>query len=101
MNSGYNDGRLSPGGPHGVEGRIGIIALLVIVAFLIFIGRLFQLQIVEGADLRSRSEQNFVRTVRLEAPRGDIVDREGRVLATTRPAYRVEVIPNEIHDGDT
>ena len=100
MNSGYNDGRLSPGGPHGVEGRIGIIALLVIVAFLIFIGRLFQLQIVEGADLRSRSEQNFVRTLRLEAPRGDIVDREGRMLATTRPAYRVEVIPNEIHDGD-
>lgn len=101
MNSGFNDGRLSPGGPHGVEGRIGIIAFMVIVAFLIFIGRLFQLQIVEGADLRSRSEQNFVRTVRLEAPRGDIVDREGRILATTRPAYRVEVIPNEVHSGDS
>lgn len=100
MNSGFNDGRLSPGGQHGVEGRIGIIAAAIIVAFLIFSGRLFQLQIVEGADLRSRSERNFVRTIRLEAPRGDIVDRDGRVLATTRPAYRVEVIPNELRGGD-
>lgn len=100
MIGGFNDGRLSPGGHHGVEGRIGIIAALVVLAFLIFSARLFQLQIVEGADLRSRSEQNFVRTVRLEAPRGDIVDREGRMLASTRPAYRVQVIPNELRGGD-
>lgn len=100
MNSGIGDGRLSGNGQVGVEGRIGVIAAAIIVVFLTFAVRLFQLQIVEGADLRGRSEQNSVRTVRLEAPRGDIVDREGRVLATTRPAYRVQVIPNELHGGD-
>ncbi len=100
MTGGLGDGRLSPGGPHGAEGRIGVIAAGIILAFLIFAVRLFQLQIVEGADLRSRSEQNFVRTVRLDAPRGDIVDREGRIRATSRPAYRVQVIPNELHGGD-
>ena len=78
-----------------------MIAAGVVLVFLIFTVRLFQLQIVEGADLRSRSEQNFVRTIRLDAPRGDIVDRAGRMLATTRPAYRVQVIPNELHGGDT
>ncbi len=86
MTGGLGDGRLSPGGPHGAEGRIGVIAAGIILAFVIFAVRLFQLQIVEGADLRSRSEQNFVRTVRLDAPRGDIVDREGRILATSRAA---------------
>ncbi|MDP6980891.1 MAG: penicillin-binding protein 2 [Myxococcota bacterium] len=101
MMGGLGDGRLSPGGPHAAEGRIGIIAVGIVVAFVIFAVRLFQLQIVEGADLRSRSEQNFVRTIRLEAPRGDIVDRDGRILATTRPAYRVQVIPNELRSGDT
>ncbi len=100
MNSGFGEGRLSDSGQLGVEGRIGVIAAAIILAFLIFAVRLFQLQIVEGADLRSRSEQNFVRTVRLEAPRGDIVDRDGRILATTRPAYRVQIIPNELRSAD-
>jgi penicillin-binding protein 2 len=99
IGSSYHDGRLSAGSDPGVERRIAIIAVLVVVAFVIFSLRLFQLQIVEGADLLSRSERNFVRTLRLEAPRGEIVDREGRVLATTRPAYRVQVIPNELSDS--
>jgi len=96
VTSGYREGRLGPGSEPAVERRIGLVALAIVAAFSIFVLRLFQLQIVEGAELRSRSERNFVRTVRLEAPRGDILDREGRVLATTRPAYRVQVIPNEV-----
>ena len=100
MNTGYGDGRLSGGGVQGMGGRIFVIAAAIILAFFTFALRLFQLQIVEGAELRSRSEQNFVRTIRLDAPRGEIVDREGRVLAATRPAYRVQIIPNELHGGD-
>lgn len=82
------------------ELRIGLIAVIMLTAFAIFVVRLFQLQIVEGADLASRSERNSVRTLRIEAPRGDIVDREGRVLATTRPAFRVRVIPSELRSPD-
>ena len=78
------------------ELRLGLIALLIAVVFAIFVLRLFQLQILEGADLASRSQRNSVRTLRLEAPRGDIVDREGRVMATNRPAFRLRVIPDEI-----
>ena len=101
MNSGYRNGRLLGSGSQEISSaRIGVIAVAIMLAFLTFSLRLFQLQIVEGADLRSRSEQNFVRTIRLEAPRGDIVDREGRVLVSTRPAYRVQIIPNELHRGD-
>ncbi len=90
------DGRLGAGGESPSELRIGLIAVLIVAFFLIFMLRLFQLQILEGADLASRSQSNSVRSVRLEAPRGDIVDREGRVLATTRPAFRVQVIPNDV-----
>lgn len=99
IGSGYNDGRLSAGNDPGVERRIGVIAVGMLLIFFVFVLRLFHLQIVEGADLRSRSERNFVRTVQLEAARGDIVDRNGVVLATTRPAYRVQIMPNELGDG--
>jgi penicillin-binding protein 2 len=93
---GYRDGRLGAGDDPTVERRIAVVAVLLCLAFSIFLVRLFQLQIVEGADLRHRSERNFVRTVRLEAPRGEIVDREGRVLVTSRPAFGVGVIPSEL-----
>ncbi len=84
-----------------IEGRLRLIGAFIVVVFTIFVLRLFQLQIVEGEALRKRSEQNSVRTVRLEAPRGDILDREGRVLATTRPAYELQVIPNGLREPKT
>ena len=100
MLGGYGDDRLgSMDSPLG-DGRLGLVAIAIAVAFAVFLIRLFQLQILEGADLRQRSQQNSVRTLVLEAPRGDIVDREGRVLAANRPAYRVQVIPNELRTPD-
>jgi penicillin-binding protein 2 len=96
MLGGYGDDRLGGADSPLGDGRLGIVALLVALAFAVFALRLFQLQILEGADLRSRSLRNSVRTLVLEAPRGQIVDREGRVLAANRPAYRVQVIPNEL-----
>jgi len=69
---------------------------VVLALFTVYIGRLFQLQILEGEYLASRSQANYVRTVQLDAPRGTIVDREGRAIAASRPAYHVDVMPNEI-----
>jgi penicillin-binding protein 2 len=74
------------------------MAAVVVAIFILFIGRLFQLQILEGEALASRSQANSVRTVRLEAQRGFIVDREGRTIAASRPAYGVDLIPHEIQN---
>jgi len=71
---------------------------IVLALFTLFIGRLFQLQILEGEYLASRSAANYVRTVQLDAPRGTIVDRDGRAIAASRPAYHVDVMPNEIRN---
>jgi penicillin-binding protein 2 len=84
-----------------IEGGLRLIGAFIIVLFTIFVLRLFQLQVVEGETLRKRSEENSVRSVRLDAPRGDILDREGRVLATTRPAYELQVIPQGLRQPKT
>jgi len=94
----YGEDRLSGGDPGGAVFRIGWVAVGMILMFTVFWARLFYLQIIEGEDLLDRSERNSVRHVELEAPRGDIVDREGRVLATTRPAYWAGVTPIELGD---
>jgi penicillin-binding protein 2 len=80
----------------GFETRITLTAAGLAAVFGIFILRLFQLQIVEGEALSLRATRNSVRAVRIEAPRGEILDREGRMLAGTRPAFGLEVIPSEV-----
>ncbi len=84
-----------------IDGRLRLIGAAIVVVIAIFVLRLFQLQILEGESFRRRSEQNSVRTIRLEAPRGNILDREGRILATTRPAYELQVIPNGLRKPET
>jgi len=56
---------------------IALIFLFLIVLFL----RLFQLTIVKGNYYRTLSEQNRLREITIEAPRGEIVDRKGFVIA--------------------
>ena len=98
MNDPFVDTRISNSGDGPGQIRLWPIALVVVAIFLLFTTRLFQLQVLEGEDLANRSHANYVRTVRLEAQRGSIVDREGRTIAASRPAYGVDLIPNEIRN---
>jgi len=88
--------RLGTGSEADLHRRIPLLAAGIVLVFGVFFGRLFQLQVIQTDDLRLRSERNSVRTVRLEAPRGDIIDRDGRVIASTRPAFGVQVIPSDV-----
>jgi penicillin-binding protein 2 len=81
-------------------GRVRLAIAAIALVFALFAGRLFQLQLIEGEDLRRRSEQNSVRTLRIEAPRGEIVDRDGRPVATTRPAFGLQVVPEDLRAAD-
>ncbi|HVH06635.1 MAG TPA: penicillin-binding protein 2, partial [Myxococcota bacterium] len=82
-------------------GRVRLAIAVLLLVFALFTGRLFQLQLIQGDDLRKRALQNSVRTIRLEAPRGDILDREGRAVATTRAAFGLEVVPEDLRSGPT
>jgi penicillin-binding protein 2 len=69
------------------------MALAVCLAFFGITVRLFQLQIVSGAAYRAIAHENIIRRVSLATTRGVIRDAEGRVLASSRPAYNAYVVP--------
>ena len=48
-------------------------------------GRLVQLQIFQGTDFRLHADTNRVRTLTMTAPRGAILDRNGKILADNVP----------------
>ncbi len=78
--------------------RTRITVSLVLIIFLILIGRLFYLQILKGEYYRHLSENNRIRVYRIQAPRGLIKDREGRIIASNRPSFDLVFMPSEIRN---
>jgi len=78
--------------------RINQAAYFVIVVFFVLLARLWYLQIALGKDLLKASELNAVRLLRTRAPRGTILDRKGRILATSRPQFVVLAMPDKLHE---
>lgn len=62
--------------------------------------KLVYLQVFRHADLIARATRQQMRTIDVPAKRGDIVDRRGRVLATSVDTDSVYAIPSEIGDPD-
>ena len=83
-----------------IDGRLRLSAALIVLVFGIFGLRLFQLQIIEREDLMERSQRNAVRTLRVPAPRGEILDREGRLIASFRPARELRITPDDLDHPD-
>jgi penicillin-binding protein 2 len=76
--------------------RVTWLRIALGIALLALVARLVQLQLVRGAHYRALSAENRLRIIREHAPRGMILDRAGRVLATNRLRYDVVVAPERI-----
>lgn len=78
-----------------LQRRGRIIQVVVALLFLVLLSRLWFLQIAQGQEFAKAAQANATRLERKPGPRGDIVDRNGVVLATTRPKFVVTVDPDE------
>src|SRR5512140_283383 len=75
--------------------KITIISYLIVLGFLIILLRLWQLQLLQGDELRKTSESNRLRVIKVPAPRGIIFDRNGIPLVKNTPYFCASVIPEE------
>nr|HMN68796.1 penicillin-binding transpeptidase domain-containing protein [Bdellovibrionales bacterium] len=73
--------------------RYKILYATVVVCVLLIFARLWQLQILEGTELRQFSEKNRVKETTLAAPRGLFLDRENRVLVDNLPGFDTSISP--------
>lgn len=78
--------------------RFERLTVLVVVVFAIFFADLWYLQVIKGEEYLKRSESNCLRTQHVPAPRGDIFDRQGRVLVQSRPAFSVSLVREDVKD---
>ena len=62
--------------------RVGILGALALVVFGVLFLRLWSLQVLSGDEYLNAAQNNQLRLVRIEAPRGPILDRHGRVVVS-------------------
>ncbi len=76
--------------------RLFAVILAITFIFLFVFARLFYIQIIWGETLQQKALDQWTRNVPILAKRGNIVDRNGVVLATTKSTYTVYVRPRAV-----
>jgi penicillin-binding protein 2 len=98
-------GRFLPGDPRVEEPyrltpqlafRVAILAFLALTIFAVLFLRLWALQVLSGDKYLAVANDNRVRTLRIEAARGPVLDRNGNVLVENVPGTRVELWPADL-----
>ena len=82
------------------ERRTRVVTVLFIVAFIAYLGTLWYLQVIRGEVYRTLATENVLRTVVVPAYRGNIRDRDDRILVSNRLAFNVRVDREAIGDRD-
>ncbi|HEX2506369.1 MAG TPA: penicillin-binding protein 2 [Gaiellaceae bacterium] len=78
--------------------RIAILGVLAVVLFCALFFRLWALQVISGEKYLEDAKNNQVRTFRVPAQRGTIVDRNGNVLVSNRPGTQIRLWPATFED---
>ncbi len=67
---------------------LSIVTCLISITYIVI---LFNLQVINGEEYRSQSQKKMLRTVQIVAARGEITDRYGVVLASSKLSYNAEI----------
>ncbi len=75
-----------------ISEKIALIGYIIIIAFIIVLLRLWQLQILQGSEFNKKSASNRQRIIGVPAPRGIIFDRNGIPLVKDTPYFCASII---------
>jgi penicillin-binding protein 2 len=85
---------------HLFEQRAIAAVVVVLLLTAVLLARLVWLQVIRHDHYTELAQGNRVRIEPQPAPRGIIYDRNGVIVAENRPAYQLELVPEEVPDLD-
>ncbi len=84
--------------PVELRKRASLAIILASLLFFVVIVRFWHLQIMQGGYYSDLSRHNKTRTIKSQAPRGILYDRNGIKLAINRPGFDLYIIPEDVTD---
>jgi penicillin-binding protein 2 len=79
--------------------RVAVIGGVALVMFAVIFFRLWYLQVLSGDNYVAAAQNNRVREIKIQAPRGEIVDRHGQPLVENRNSLSIKVTPDKLPEG--
>lgn len=76
--------------------RYNILTIIIYIIGIVFIVRLFNLQIVHGEEYLEQSNSRLTREVTIKAARGNILDTNGNIIAGNKFQYTLELYKSKI-----
>jgi len=83
-----------------VKKRLVYYSGAIILIFIVLICRLFWLQVIQEEIFVNKAENQSTRFITIQASRGEVVDRNGNVLITSRPVYNLTLNYLGLQDQD-
>lgn len=80
--------------------RLSAIILLMVFLFSAIFAKMFAVIVVEGESLQVKAVDQWLRDVPTDAPRGNILDKNGKILASTATRYNLYVRPSNTPDKE-
>src|SRR6478672_4996525 len=81
-----------------VASRLSTLQYIVIAVFLLLAVSFWVLQVVQYAKFEEMAENNHQRTLALRAPRGLMLDRNGKILVDNRGSYSISIVREHTTD---
>ena len=81
--------------------KFAAIQYLIVAIFLILAWRLWELQVLANEKYATLAESNRIRKVKILAPRGKILDREGRIIVDNYPSFSALLMRDQPRDLGT
>ena len=88
------------GEQHAFTSRAMVVFVVAVLAIGVLLLRMFQLQVVEYQQYRTRSDENRIQVQPIAPPRGLIFDRNGELLADNQPVFTLSVVTERVADMD-
>jgi len=76
--------------------RVAVIGGVALVMFAVIFFRLWYLQVLSGDNYVAAARENRVREIKVQAPRGEIVDRHGQPLVVNRSSMSIKLTPDKL-----
>ena len=83
-----------------VQSRLALLQALMVLLVVGLMVQFWNLQVVRARHFRDQAENNRSRLVTLAAPRGALVDRNGKLLVGNRPSFSVLLVPEHAENLD-
>lgn len=85
---------------NAIHTRIRFVFFTICIILLLIIGKVFYIEVIKSPELKDLSDDLYARNLPIGADRGEILDRNGKVLATNITTASLILVPRQIQDKE-